>query len=91
LFGQRGRTTHRFSALRGRATRIFSDIKMWDLKTECEYYRAEAGRDCSGALLSWSRRTGATIRLARGSVMRAVALALIEQEIPTNIAVWSTA
>jgi hypothetical protein len=71
--------------------RVFSDIKMRDLKTACEYYRAEAGRDCSGALLSWSRRTGATIPLARGSVMRAVALALIEQEIPTNVAVWSTA
>ena len=29
--------------------------------------------------------------LARGSLMRAVALALIKQEIPGNIAVWRTA
>jgi len=64
---------------------------MRDLKTAFEYYRAEAGRDCSGALLSSSHRTEATIPLARGSVMRAVALALTEQEIPMNIAVWSTA
>ena len=66
--------------------RVFSDINMRDLKTASEYYRAEAGRDCSGALLSSSHPTEATIPLARGSVMRAVALTLIEQEIPRNIA-----
>ena len=45
----------------------------------------------SSALLRSSHRTKATIPLARGSVMRAVALALIEHEIPRTIAVWRTA
>ena len=41
----------RFSPLRGvlRTMRVFSDIKKRELKTASEYYRDEAGRDCSGA------------------------------------------
>jgi cytochrome P450 len=68
--------------------RVFSDIKKRELKTASEYYRNEAGRDCSGALLSSSHRTEATIPLAHGSVMRAVALTLIAHEFPRTIAVW---
>jgi hypothetical protein len=64
--------------------RAFSDIKKRELKTASKWHRAEAGRDCSSALLSSSHPTEATIPLVRSSVMRAVPLALIEQVIPTN-------
>jgi hypothetical protein len=44
--------------------RVFTDINKRGLKTASKYCHAEAGRDCSGALLRSSHRTRARIPIA---------------------------